>query len=283
MPKKTVSIIIPAYNEAQHISACLESLLDQADDILEIVVVDDGSTDYTTKIVTRFTNRSPLIKLLTQKHLGPGAARNKAAKTAAGDILVFVDADMTFEPDFVQKLTLPIQQEQTIGTFSKQERVANTDNPWANSWSIVRGFSPGMMHPAGYPEEQAVFRAILREEFMKAGGFDTSRGYDDDWSLSERLGKKATLAKDAVFYHANPDSLKEIFIQARWLAKRNYKYGVMGMLVALIRSSWPISLVKGLYRMIQYRQLSLLVSQLVYDMGISVGLLDSITGGKRNK
>ncbi len=81
-----------------------------------------------------------------------------------------------------------------------------------------------------------MFRAILKTEFDKAGGFDESRGYTDDWSLSEKLGYKATATK-AVYYHDNPASLAEVFWQARWAAKRKYKLGILGILGYLAKGA----------------------------------------------
>jgi glycosyltransferase involved in cell wall biosynthesis len=282
MAKKTVSVVIPTYNEARYIKGCLTSLLAQRKDLLEIIVVDDGSTDETIALIQELATKYPIIRLLKQKHLGPGAARNKGAKVAQGTILVFVDADMEFEHSFIQHLVKPISQT-TIGTFSKHEYVANNKNSWAQAWSILRGFESGRMHPADYPETQKVFRAVLRSKFIEAGGFDLSRGYDDDWSLSEKLEVEAVSAANAIFYHYNPDSPQEIFMQARWSAKRDYKFGVWGKIVGLFRASWPVSLLNagGLY--VRYRKAQVFVARLIYDVAISVGILEMLLTGKKAK
>ena len=92
-----VSVIIPAYNEEQYIGACLESLLNQTHPSYEAIVVDDGSTDRTVEVIRSFNG----VRLLRQDHSGPGGAYNLGAQHARGDILVFVDAGMTFVPDFI--------------------------------------------------------------------------------------------------------------------------------------------------------------------------------------
>src|SRR3990167_165993 len=107
--KPQISIIIPAYNEAKYIGTCLSSLQGQNLKTKEIIVVDDGSTDDTLKVVNS-------LKILHQNHRGAGAARNLGAKHAIGDILVFVDADMEFSPQFLEHLTLPIRQGESRGT-----------------------------------------------------------------------------------------------------------------------------------------------------------------------
>ncbi|MBI4035056.1 MAG: glycosyltransferase family 2 protein [Candidatus Chisholmbacteria bacterium] len=244
-----ISVITPTYNEAKYIGNCLKSLQDQTLSPKEIIVVDDGSTDSSVKGTTLNTHKkgSTLsIKVFRQVHLGAGAARNLGAKHAVGDILVFVDADMEFDQDFLKNLTAPIRLEKTKGTFSKQEFVKNWHNPWARAWSHCLGLKDNRLLPASYPSIAPVFRAILKSEFDRAGGFDAHRGYDDDWSLSEKLGYQATAASDAVYYHSNPDSLIEIFHQARWRASRKYKFGLLGKLITSVKTNlllfWPLTL-----------------------------------------
>lgn len=210
-----ISVIIPVYNEAKVIGNCLASLKKQtlAPD-MEVLIVDDGSTDGSKKFAT-----------LSQEHLGPGAARNLGASKAKGDILVFVDADMEFEPYFLEKLIDPILKKKAIGTFSKEEFLLNKDNPWARFWNQNLGKPPLRMLLSDYPETAPVFRAILKTKFDQAGGFDTDVGYTDDWSISRKLGIQAVAAPQAKFYHRNPDSLKEVWAQARWFGKNEFLTG----------------------------------------------------------
>src|SRR3989344_6018981 len=99
-----ISVIIPVFNEEKTIGECLNSIKDQSYKHMEIIVVDDGSSDSTRNIVKGFSD----IKLLTQSHKGPGQARSLGAANAKGEILVFVDADMTFDKDFIGDLVKPI-------------------------------------------------------------------------------------------------------------------------------------------------------------------------------
>src|SRR3990167_8387264 len=169
-----LSVIIPVYNEEDVIIDCLKSLSHQIYKDFEIIVVDDGSTD-------NLKLKSQNLKILTQNHKGPGAARNLGAKHAKGDILIFVDADMTFDKDFIKELVAPIKAGKGIGTFSKEEYLLNKNNDIAVCWNINRYILNkwkldsqvySRMLPAGYPDKQEVFRAIKKSGFMKVGGFD---------------------------------------------------------------------------------------------------------------
>lgn len=274
-----ISVIIPAYNEKRDIINCIDSLKAQIYKPLEIIIVDDGSSDSTLKLLKRIKG----IKIVKQEHLGPGAARNKGAKKARGEILVFMDADMTFERKFIDKLTLPIREGKAIGTFSKEEFVSNNENRWARNWSINQGWEVGRMHPKNYPDTQKVFRAILKDKFHSVGGFDTQVGYTDDWTLARKLETDAIHADGAIFYHRNPDSLREAFNQARWMAKRPYKLGILGRLLAMLRVSFFASFIVGTIKAIRYKTPSYLLFKLIIDSASFIGIASMFVGRKRIK
>ena len=160
--------------------------------------------------------------------------------------MVFVDADMRFSRDFIENLTEPIQKGRTKGTFSKMEFIANWNNIWARFWNYRRGIFEPRAVPENYPSFSPVFRAILKSEFEKVGGFDEKKGYNDDWSLSERLRYKSMETK-AMFYHNNPDSLLEAIGQAKWEAKRKYKLGFLGGLGNLWRGLSKLTKIEDSY------------------------------------
>jgi glycosyltransferase involved in cell wall biosynthesis len=271
----TVSIVIPTYNEEKVIEKCLESLSGQSFNDMEILVVDDGSTDNTLKILSKIKK----VKVYKESHKGPGQARNLGAKHARGKILVFVDADMTFDKDFIKNLIKPIINEESKGTFSKEEIVSNWDNVWAKCWNINEGWENGKRHPKNYPDSQKVFRAILKSEFDKVNGFDSGGHYTDDWTLSEKLGYLATSAPGK-FYHENPDTLDEVFKQAKWAAKRPYKLGILGNIVALVRASFIVSLIVGFWKTISTKSIKFFIFKMVYDFGTFWGIVSYTLSGK---
>jgi glycosyltransferase involved in cell wall biosynthesis len=283
-----ISVIIPTYNEADVLGNCLRSLSGQSVKDFEVVVVDDGSNDKTMSVLSELRVKNYELRILRQNHKGAGAARNFGAKKACGDILVFADADMTFDKKFLEKLVDPIEKyveglsSGSRGTFSKAEFVANWDNVWARCWSVNENWQEGRRHPKNYPDHQFVFRAILKSEFDRVGGF-TPGGYDDDWSLGRKLGYEAVNAPGAIFYHKNPSSLSEAFNHAKWVGKRKHKLGVFGDLVALVRASFPVSLCVGLYKSLVILDFKFLVFKLVYDFGIFVGILEKLALGKTTK
>ncbi|MEM4336798.1 MAG: glycosyltransferase family 2 protein [Candidatus Woesearchaeota archaeon] len=204
-----ISIIIPAYNEEKYISRCISTLLSQSYKNFELIIVDDGSTDRTISIVRKFMKEDKRIKLLSQSHGGPGRARNLGAKHAKGEILVFVDADMEFDKDYIKNLTKPIIEGKYVGTWHNKEYVANKDNVWASLWGLKRG-----VYKEGTKSQ--IYRAIRKKDFMKVGGFDPSKGYFDDSTIYDKL-KIPSIAVNATCYHNNPTDLKEVFRQISWI------------------------------------------------------------------
>ncbi len=277
-----ISVIIPTYNEKLVLEDCILSLGNQSINVFEIIIVDDGSTDGTLSILDNLSKTLPDFKFFSQKHLGAGAARNLGARHSKGDVLVFVDADMTFDKDFLKRLTEPILKKESKGTFSKEEFVSNWDNVWARCWNINENWEAKRRHPENYPDEQPVFRAILKSEFEKVNGYSAG-GYTDDWSLYKKLGYMATKAPGAIFYHKNPNTLTEVFTHSKWVAKREYKLGLVGVLVALIRSSFPVSLILGLYKSFIKNEPLFLLFKVVYDLGNFIGIVQFVFSGKGSK
>jgi glycosyltransferase involved in cell wall biosynthesis len=96
----TVSVVIPLYNKGKYIERTLSSVLAQTHPPLEIIVVDDGSTDDGTQKVLKINN--PKINLLRQENKGPGAARNAGLAIARGKYISFLDADDEWLPSFLE-------------------------------------------------------------------------------------------------------------------------------------------------------------------------------------
>lgn len=277
-----ISVIIPSYNEKIDLLECIESLKSQSEKDFEIIIVDDGSTDGTFKTLKDLKHTVRNLLFARQNHKGAGSARNYGFSLSKGNILVFVDADMTFDKFFLQNLTSPIKEGASTGTFSKEEFVSNWENKWAKCWSINERWQSRRRHPANYPDIQPVFRAIKRSEFEKAGGF-TPGGYDDDWSLSHKLGYQAVNAPNAIFYHKNPASLKEVYNDARWVGKRKYKLGKLGVAVALCRTFFVNSLITGITMAIKNRLPEFIIFRIVYDAGKFTGLLKYFVTGNASK
>ncbi len=105
MNRKTkVSIIVPVYNTAKYLSKCLDSIIDQTYQNLEIIAINDGSTDNSETILKEYAKKESRLKIITQKNQGLSNARNAGLKRASGDFITFVDSDDIIEPEMIEKM-----------------------------------------------------------------------------------------------------------------------------------------------------------------------------------
>ena len=108
-----VSVIIPVYNRVKYIYDCLESVLTQSYRKLEIIVIDDGSTDGTGSEIKKIQDKR--IQYIYQENSGhPGMARNSGLKKAHGDYIAFLDSDDIWQPEKIEKQIALISDEQPV-------------------------------------------------------------------------------------------------------------------------------------------------------------------------
>lgn len=99
--KCKVSVVIPAYNTERYISRCIDSVLSQTLHDIEIIVINDGSTDGTRRILESYEGKDPRLKIYHQANKGIGASRRKGMDLAKGEYVQFVDSDDWVDPDFI--------------------------------------------------------------------------------------------------------------------------------------------------------------------------------------
>ena len=99
-----ISVILPVYNIEDYLSECLESISNQTFEDIEIICIDDGSTDKSLEILKEHSNRDSRIRIIEQENQGAGAARNKALEYAAGKYVYFIDGDDYLELTALEEL-----------------------------------------------------------------------------------------------------------------------------------------------------------------------------------
>jgi|LSQX01.3.fsa_nt_gb glycosyltransferase EpsJ len=99
-----VSIIVPVYNNEKYLRECLNSLINQELKEIEIILINDGSTDRSPDIIKKYALKDPRIKIINQDNRGPNTARNKGIKVSKGEYIGFVDSDDTISKDMYKKM-----------------------------------------------------------------------------------------------------------------------------------------------------------------------------------
>lgn len=117
-----LSVIIPIYNAGLYIHQCLDSVVDQTLQDIEVICINDGSTDESAAIIKECATKDERIKVLTQENLGQGAARNRGLEVAMGDYVYFIDADdQLFALDALDCIVAEIKRERLDVLFFDAE------------------------------------------------------------------------------------------------------------------------------------------------------------------
>jgi len=125
-----VTIIIPCYNAAQHLGEAVDSALAQTWRDLEVIIVDDGSTDPATLRLLEEA-RWPRTRIFHQSNAGPAAARNRAVREATGEYILPLDADDTIDPTYVEKAVVVLDARPEVGcVYCKGMKFGAESGPW---------------------------------------------------------------------------------------------------------------------------------------------------------
>ncbi len=193
------SVIVPLYNKEKHIAETLQSVEKQSFQDLEIVVVDDGSTDGGLTIARNLhLNRT---RIFTQKNQGSAAARNHGAQEARGQFFCFLDADDIWENNFLQAIYDLIQTFPEAGLFATHYVLDFGDSQREpKTWGIPKN-QDKMVVPnyfestlQGEPLFPTSACCIPRTVFEKCGGFDQSIRYTEDQELFNRIAMRWPVA-----------------------------------------------------------------------------------------
>ena len=204
-----VSVIIPAYNAAETISDTLKSLLAQTFPDWEAIVVDDGSTDATCKVVKGFIEREPRIRILSQTNGGEAAARNSGIALACYDWLLFLDGDDWISPQHLERMTNELISDPELdAVHCSYARVASDGTLVAEKYAPPTGdlFST-LARRAAFPVHACIVRKSLVE---KVGKFDISLRTSPDWDLWQRIARTGALfgavREVLAFYRMSPNA-----------------------------------------------------------------------------
>lgn len=203
------SIIVPMYNVENYILRCLESLSAQTLSTLEIIIVDDGSTDKSLAICKQYFEGADNVKILIQKNSGQGVARNLGISEASGRYLLFVDADDWIEANLCSDLIKRMEHEQLdfisygLDFVDQSERVIHKIDSFRFTHLTGESiFKAAMMDDAilSSPVNKLYRRSFINEHQIK---FPSVRACEDMFfsrAISFFSSKTAFVSK--VYYHA---------------------------------------------------------------------------------
>ncbi|HEX5594495.1 MAG TPA: bifunctional polysaccharide deacetylase/glycosyltransferase family 2 protein [Micromonosporaceae bacterium] len=221
-----VSVIVPAYNEAANIAATVRSLVNSNYPALEIIVVDDGSTDGTADIVEQLRLRG--VRVIRQANAGKPAALNTGIAYARANLLVLVDGDTVFQPDTIHRLVQGFA-DPSVGAISGNTKVANRRRllgRWQHLEYVI-GFNLDrrMYDVLGcMPTIPGAIGAFRREVLLDVGGVPAETlAEDTDLTMAIlRAGWRVIYEEHAIAWTEAPSSLRQL-----WRQRYRWCYGTM--------------------------------------------------------
>lgn len=139
-----VSVVIPVYNTAPYLGQCLDSVLHQSLKDIEVICIDDGSTDASPQILHEYAARDPRVQVISQENAGAGVARNTGLDHAAGEYVLFLDSDDWFALDFLQRMVERGDRERADITICRAEECdTRTGERYPSAWMLKTDGLPG--------------------------------------------------------------------------------------------------------------------------------------------
>jgi glycosyltransferase involved in cell wall biosynthesis len=209
-----VSVVVPTYNSASTIAETIEACLAQDCPGVEVVVVDDGSTDDTAALAQRYP-----VRYLRQDNAGPASARNRGWRAVAGEIVCFTDSDCIPARDWVSRLMAGYTADEVAGVGGTYT-IANSNSLLATC--VHEEIIQRHLAMAEYVNYLGSFNVSYRRAVLeKVGGFDESyriaSGEDNDLSYRvTKQGYKLVFAGEAKVAHYHPSNLWRYLRQQFW-------------------------------------------------------------------
>ncbi len=222
-----VSVVIPVYNCEAFIAEAIQSALDQSHRDLEVIVVDDGSSDGTAKIVGGFSDP---VFYHRQENRGAGAARTLGVGRARGEWIAFLDADDVWYPE---KLAVQLEEAQRrpdceffycdMDTMDEAGRLVEKDFLQARAERRKKDKKPALdavaFHNLPFPYPSTVL--LKRSLFLRSGGFSKSfpANYHEDFEFFARLAQTESIhfiPRSLARYRLLPSAAKDHFRNANW-------------------------------------------------------------------
>ena len=231
---KTISVIVPVYNVASYLPQCLESILNQDYEDLQVLLIDDGSTDDSGAICDRFAARDSRIQVIHQKNGGAASAKNAGLRAATGKYLSFVDSDDYLEPDvygFLVKTLEETRADAVQGAFQEVYRSRREVRPLKPK--TLEGYDYLLRFPKDF-SCALLWNKLYRREIYDGVFFEEGHKIDDEYFTYQGfLQPRRVVCTDRVIYNyrkrassvmASPESAEQRILDCLdSIAKRRQK------------------------------------------------------------
>ncbi len=212
-----VSVLIPCHNNERYIARCIKSVVCQTYRRLQIVIVDDGSTDESLAVIGSFAKSDSRIEFVCQNFKGVADARNTALGRTRGEALMFIDADDWIEPDTIQILLKHLVEHKLDFCACSMVRESGGRGPLLLATEKDFEICDRQQAKYNYLTQRAlqgsVCNKLIRRECIDGLRFQEGWNYAEDsmfvWNMLNRINRCAQMSKVLYHYSLTPNSLTE--------------------------------------------------------------------------
>lgn len=188
-----VSVVVITYNAAEYVGRAIRSVLQQSWTNLELIVVDDGSTDDTRTVIERFNDNR--ITYVQQENQGPNTARNHGVRLSQGEFVAFLDADDWWLPDKLSRQVALAGQQQNAGLiYSLAVGVDTAGTEQGRAKTVINGHAVERLLLGQCIAGSASSVMVRRKTIDTVGMFDESLHYAEDWEYWIRIASQFEIA-----------------------------------------------------------------------------------------
>ena len=209
-----ISVIVPVYNCEQYLDYCVRSIIEQDYSNIEIILVDDGSTDLSSNMCEEYAKEDTRITVIHKKNGGLSSARNAGLRVATGDFLVYIDSDDYVRRDYISLLYSVIAEDNTDMVACCARKVATDQDFTVNNEHdyehYIYDHDTALLKMVGMQMPIYAHSKMYKTCLAKTATFPEGRLYEDisyNWQLIKNINRVSYITDDPYFYRQRKGSI----------------------------------------------------------------------------
>ncbi len=213
--KDLISVIVPVYNVEKYLPQCIDSILNQTEKNLEIILVDDGSLDNSGKICDEFSKKDDRIIVIHKKNNGLSSARNAGLEIARGNYIGFVDSDDWLDKTMYEVLLKLLKENNSdisccdfFKTANSNDSIPHIDNEIINSYNNIESLNN--FYNGLYTQTVVAWNKLYKRELFKDISYPVGKIHEDEgttYKLYYKANKITYTNRPLYYYRITPNSI----------------------------------------------------------------------------
>lgn len=297
-----ISVIVPVYNVEAYLSKCIESIINQTYDDLEIILVDDGSPDKSGEICDEYAKKDSRIKVIHKENGGLSSARNAGINAANGDLIGFVDSDDYIHPEMYERMYNAIEKEKAdlcMCSFKMVNQfdivINSTVEPIQNEVLSREECFVRLFGPIGW-QYVTVPMKLYKKNLFNSLRFEEGKLHEDEFLIHHLFGKCNTVVtvSDELYFYVQREgsimhtkstmneicTIEAFFDRYKYLKSCGYKnlaktslYISFGRLFSLLKTGYPNEFAQVIKKRVKLVHRALITVNVVYAIKLLLGYL----------